>query len=223
MKKQGIKKGDRVGIVGLGGLGVMGVKIATALGATVTVISRGRSKEELARRIGAENYVAMAEKESVEKGKDSLDLIINTVPSYHDYSAYKVLLDKESKISRMVMLGLHEGIASGMLLDKVTCGNSRIMSSGIGGIRATQEVMDLCAEHEIYPELEVVGCDKINWIYQQLENSNDSGKRYVLDIATLKEGLVSSDPAPTLSDGHDMKIGGILGVFLRDLFLFRWW
>jgi D-arabinose 1-dehydrogenase-like Zn-dependent alcohol dehydrogenase len=218
-----VKAGDKIGIVGLGGLGVMGVKIAKALGCQVFVISRNKAKEELAKRVGASDIIASSDPASMSSAAGTLDVIINTVPSYHDYSVYLPLLSRKSRIGRMVMLGLHEGIASGMVLSKVTFGCSRIMSSGIGGIRATQEVINLCDQHNIYPELEVVSCSKVNMVYQQLNDSNDSGKRYVLDISTLTENLVCDDPAPGIADQKPMGIPSILGVFFRDLLLFRWW
>jgi D-arabinose 1-dehydrogenase-like Zn-dependent alcohol dehydrogenase len=153
----------------------------------------------------------------------SLDLIINTVPIYHDYSVYTPLLSKTSRIGKQVLLGLHEGIVSGFALTAVTFGRSRIAASGIGGIAATQAVIDLCAKNKIYPEVEVVGCEKLNKVYQQLNDSNDEGKRYVLDLGTLKEGVVCEDPPPVLDPVKGMSPRSILATVMRDLFTARWW
>ena len=223
MLQHGIKSGDRVGIVGLGGLGVMGVKLAKALGCTVSVISRSKAKEALALKVGADKLVASSIPEDMEANVGSLDLIINTVPTFHDYSIYKCLLDRSSRIGKQVLLGLHEGIVSGFALPAITFGRSRIAASGIGGIEATQQVIDLCAKHKIYPELEIVGVSKLNKVYQQLNDSNDSGKRYVLDLATLKEGVVCDDPAPKLDDVKGMSVVSSIETVFSDLLSLRWW
>jgi len=222
MLQHGVKAGDKVGIVGLGGLGSLGTKIARALGCEVSVISRSHGKDDLAFAAGASNVIASTSEEDMAKHAGSLDIIINTVPVYHDYNAYMPLLNRASRIGKQVLLGLHEGIGAGFILNAVTFGCSRITSSGIGGIPATQAVIDLCAKHDIRPDLEIVGASKLNSVYQQLDDSNDSGKRFVIDISTIKEGLVCDDPAPRLKDYKGMTIRSIVGEFAKNFVTLRW-
>lgn len=185
LKKYEIKEGKTVGIVGLGGLGQMGVRLGNALGAKVTVISRSNKKEAFAKECGAETFVVSTDKESMKAQKGSLDLILNTVPGYHDYCAYNSLLKKSGK---QVLLGLHAGIAGAVVVNKLTFGTSRVTMSGIGGIPNTEEVLALCDKHKIYPKIKVMPCEDLNEIYTKLDGSNDEGLRYVLDIEnTLNE------------------------------------
>lgn len=142
LTKLGAGPQTTVGIAGLGGLGVMGLKIAKALGCTVTVISRNMAKEALARSAGADNYLALDNPAALEQAKGTLDIILNSIPIYHDYDVYTRLLSPKGK---QVILGLHKGIVGAMVAGKVTCGISKVMGSGIGGIQATQAVIDLCA------------------------------------------------------------------------------
>jgi D-arabinose 1-dehydrogenase-like Zn-dependent alcohol dehydrogenase len=186
MQRQGVKAGSCVGIVGLGGLGQMGIKIAKALGCEVTVISRSAKKEEFAKKCGADKFVVSTSEDDMQKAKRSLDLILNTIPVYHKYVEYNRLLKKKG--GRQVLLGLHAGIAGAMITNMVTFNHSRVLHSGIGGIQATQDVINLCAEHSIYPDIKVVPVDELNSIYEKLDGNNDEGIRYVLDIAnTLNE------------------------------------
>jgi len=142
--------------------GSSSLQIAKALGCSVTVISRSRAKEEFAKRCGADKLVASSDAEDMALNGKTLDLIINTVPNYHDYFSYQPLLDKNSRIGKQVILGLHEGLVNGGVLSKLTFGRSRITASGIGGIKATQDVINLCSKHNILPEIEVVSCDKVS-------------------------------------------------------------
>ena len=138
--KQKVKAGDRVvGIIGLGVLGVMGVKIAKAMGCVVTVNSRTNSKEAIAKKSGADDMASNAGK---------FDILLNTVPAYHEYAAYLPLLDRQSRIGKLVLLGVHEGLIVFGFVCNAVAGYSRFIGSGIGSIRATQEVNNLCAERE---------------------------------------------------------------------------
>ena len=215
--------GMRVGIVGLGGLGVIGIKLAKALGCEVTAISRGGgmpeqslppspdlqssgptassmpqgspprpmpAKAALATRAGARTFVASTDPEAMAAAEGSLDLILNTIPCAHSYMAYQKLLTPRGK---QVLLGLHEGLIAGMVVGMATFNRSRILGSGIGSIRATQEVIDLCAKEQIYPEIEVVGVERLNDVYEQLMATNEAGKRYVLNIRdTLNEAAFAT-------------------------------
>jgi|TARA_B110000305_G_C19101497_1_gene475485 uncharacterized zinc-type alcohol dehydrogenase-like protein len=114
------------------------VQIAKALGCKVTVISRSKAKEDFAKSCGADSFCASSEKGDMEANANSLDILINTVPSYHDYFQYQQLLDKKSRISKQILLGLHEGLVNGVVLSKLTFGRSRITGSGIGGIKVSE-------------------------------------------------------------------------------------
>jgi len=181
--------------VGLGGLGQMGVKIAKALGCEVTVISRGPGKEKFAKECGADCFVVSSSREQMKESANTLDLILNTIPVYHNYVQYNSLLKRKG--GRQVLLGLHKGIAAAMLVNAVTCNKSRLLHSGIGGVKATQEVMNLCAEHKIYPEIKIVPAHDLNNVFELLDGSNDEGVRYVLDIEnTLNEDTEGKCVAP---------------------------
>jgi uncharacterized zinc-type alcohol dehydrogenase-like protein len=131
MKKLGVTTGDRVGVVGLGGLGVLAVKIAKAMGATVTVISRGKGKQEFAKSCGAQYCVDSKDKADMASKVGTLDCIINTVPNYHNYLVYAPLMEKKSRIGKQVLLGLHEGLIAGLVVDAMTMHASREMGTGI--------------------------------------------------------------------------------------------
>ncbi|CAL55397.1 Alcohol dehydrogenase superfamily, zinc-type [Ostreococcus tauri] len=227
MKRYGVKRGSKVGIVGLGGLGVMGAKIARALGAEVTVISRSATKETLALRCGATNFVCSEDKEDMRRARGTLDLILNTVPIAHDYFRFQKLLKhsggEDGQRAKQVILGLHSGLATGMVALGLKGKKTPLAASGIGGIRATQEVMDLCAAHDIVPEYRVVPVSQLTEIYEELDSGNDSGIRYVLDIASMaqavkegnEESLCTSGP-PQLSPSRSSLNGqGIIGEIAK--------
>jgi uncharacterized zinc-type alcohol dehydrogenase-like protein len=111
LMKQKMKAGDRVvGIIGLGGLGVMGVKIAKAMGRVVTVNSRTNSNGAIAKKIVADGIIASADAEDMASNAGKFDILLNSVPAYHDYAAYLPLLDRQSRIGKLVLLGVHEGL-----------------------------------------------------------------------------------------------------------------
>lgn len=222
MQVHGVKPGSKVGIAGLGGLGQMGIRIAKALGAEVTVISRSQNKEKFARECGADSFVLSSSASAMTAHTGKLDLILNTIPSHHDYVSFQRLLNKKGI---QVLLGLHSGLAAALILDGVVGGNSRIKMSGIGGIKATQDVIDLCDRYKIYPEVSIVPVTELNRVYTALDGANDSGVRYVLDIGnTLKEGVVCDAPPPDIGP---VQSSFTLGNALVECFgLFcccRWW
>ena len=200
----------RVGIVGLGGLGVMGIKIAKAMGCEVTAISRSAGKKEMARRVGADAFIHSTQPEQLVQG--TLDIILNTVPAFHAYDAFTRMLVSDGK---HVMLGLHKGIVAGFILGAATGGRSRVMHSGIGGIKNTQGVIDLCAKHDIVPECKLMPCELLNDIYSQLDAANDAGVRFVLDIAGSLDDSTAARctlPPPTLAKpiGAMSIVGGVM-------------
>jgi len=228
------EKKSRVGIVGLGGLGVMGVKLARALGCEVTVISRSASKKDFAlNECGATSFLHSTDPTQMKDNAGKLDLILNTIPVNHPFHKYGALLSSKGK---QVILGLHPGLGGAFLVDILTCGHSKHIGSGIGSIQCTQEVIDLCHEFNIRPEIEVRPCSDLNEIYSILDSNNDKGIRYVLDIAnTLKDQnekevtVVIEDtpspppPPPTIKDvKKKLTLCNILGSCCTLLCCCRW-
>jgi uncharacterized zinc-type alcohol dehydrogenase-like protein len=180
LKEWGVTEGTRVGVIGLGGLGHMAVKLAVGLGAKVTVISTSPSKEADARALGAHEVLISKDAEAMKKGRAQFDLIIDTVPVAHDLTPYLPLLDVDGTI---VLVGAVEpmpGYHSGMLLG----GRKRIAGSAIGGLPETQALLDFCAEKNILPDTETIAIQDINHAWQRMEKA-DVKYRFVIDMASL--------------------------------------
>ncbi|WP_441247570.1 NAD(P)-dependent alcohol dehydrogenase [Kitasatospora sp. McL0602] len=172
--------GRRVAVVGLGGLGHMGVQLAHALGAEVTVLSQSLRKKDDGLRLGADDYHATADPATFEQLKGRFDLIINTVSAPLDFAAYFALLRTDGA---MVNVGLPEEPVQ-ITLQSLN-GNRRSMSSsGIGGIAETQEMLDFCAEHGVASEIELIRADQVNEAYERVLAS-DVRYRFVIDTATI--------------------------------------
>ncbi|XP_063693990.1 NADP-dependent alcohol dehydrogenase C-like [Bolinopsis microptera] len=167
-----------IGIVGIGGLGTMGIKLAAALGHRVVAISSSDKKIDVAKSKGAEDYVVSKDADSVRKERGKLDLIINTVSAPHDIAPYISMLKTDGTL---VQLGC---IAAPMQYNQFMLILKRISIAGslIGGIPATQEVVDFCFKNEIYPDIELVEAGQLNKIYTELQDNNSAAVRYVLDI-----------------------------------------
>jgi len=177
-----VTKGTRVGVVGLGGLGHMGVKIAAAMGAEVTVISRSNAKEKEAKSSGATSLLVSTDKEAMKKAASSFDLILDTVPVKHNVDAYTRLLDVDGTL---VIVGQIGPLEEPMTTPLVT-GRRRIAGSLIGGIKETQEVLDFCAEHDIHPECKIINANEINEAFKHLAKG-DVAHRFVIDMASMSE------------------------------------
>ena len=197
LREAGVTAGTRLGIIGLGGLGVMGIKLGKALGCTVTVISRGEAKRDLAIRSGADIYIASADESQMAAHAGSLDLILNTIPSNHDASPFLDLLIAEG--GKHVHVGLHASSIAAGASNYLLPGRSRERMTFIGGVQTTQEVMDLCARDDIRTEIDIRPVGELNRIFEALDSSNESGKRFVLDIRGTLTGSVSTGPATRLS------------------------
>ncbi|MHC2991643.1 hydroxyacid dehydrogenase [Pontibacter sp. HJ8] len=175
-----IGKGHRVGIVGLGGLGHMAVKIAAAKGADVTVLSTSPSKEQDALDLGAHNFAVTKDADTLKHLRNSFDFIINTVSAPHDYNLYLSMLKRDGT---MILLGAPpepSGVAGFSLIGK----RRRLAGSLIGGIPETQEMLDFCAEHNIMSDIELISMKEINTAYERMLRS-DVKYRFVIDMATL--------------------------------------
>ncbi len=173
--------GSRVGVVGLGGLGHMAVKLAAGMGAEVTVISRSASREAEAKRLGADNLLVSSDPVAMEKALNSFDLIIDTVPVRHDINPYIPLLD----IDGVLCLVGHLGATPEMDTSPLVFGRRRVAGSAIGGLAQTQELLDFCARKNILPDCEMIAIDQVNDAYKRLEKS-DVKYRFVIDMASLK-------------------------------------
>ncbi len=182
LRQWNCKPGDKVGVVGLGGLGHMAVKLAASMGAEVTMLSTSPSKEEDARRLGAHDFALTTDEASLEKLANRFDLIIDSASAPHDYNTYLGML-KVGGV--MVLLGVPPE-AIPVHAFSLIGGNRRLAGSLIGGIRETQEMLDYCAEHGIVSDVEVIPIQKINEAYERVIKG-DVRYRFVIDIASLKQ------------------------------------
>jgi uncharacterized zinc-type alcohol dehydrogenase-like protein len=173
--------GKRVAIIGLGGLGHMGVKIAHALGAEVTVLSHSLNKQEDGRRMGADHFFATSDSKTFAKLKGNFDIIINTVSVELDMNNYLNLLRLDGT---MVIVGLPEKELSFGAFS-LTNARRRLAGSVIGGIQETQEMLEFCNKHNIYCDIELISIQKVNEAYQRVVNS-DVKYRFVIDMKSLK-------------------------------------
>ncbi|MBL0405659.1 NAD(P)-dependent alcohol dehydrogenase [Microvirga aerilata] len=172
--------GSRVGVIGLGGLGHMAVKLAAGLGAQVTVMSRTPDKQADALALGAEQLLVSTDPEAMAEAANGFDLIIDTVPSKHDLNPYLPLLDVDGTLVIVGQVGPLDEMSSVPLL----LGRRRVAGSPIGGIRETQELLDFCARKNILPETETIRMDEINEAFERMERS-DVRYRFVIDMASL--------------------------------------
>ena len=180
LKRWGAGPGKRVAVVGLGGLGHMGVKIAHALGAEVTVLSQTLKKQEDAKRLGADHFYATSDPATFEQLAESFDLILNTVSAKVDVNAYLGLLAVDGA---MVNVGAPSEPLDVNVFSLIT-GRRSFAGSQIGGIPETQEMLAFCAEHGLVSDVEVIGVEQVNEAYERVLAS-DVRYRFVIDVATL--------------------------------------
>jgi len=177
----GVKKGMKVAVVGLGGLGHMGVKFAVSFGAEVTVISTSPSKEADAKKLGATHFLVSTDKEAMSKYNNYFDVILDAISANHDYTSYLNLLGIDGKL---MVVGLPIESPKVQPFSLVTNRRS-VIGSCIGGMKETQEMLDYCAEHNIVSEIEVIPMQKINEAYDRMQKG-DVKYRFVIDLASLK-------------------------------------
>lgn len=171
----------RVAILGLGGLGHMGVKLAHAMGAEVTVLSHSMRKEQDARRMGADHFYSTADEETFKKQARSYDLILNTVSAEIDWNAYLNLLRLDGSMVVVGLPGSNASIAPFMLLQN----RRSVAGSMIGGIPETQEMLDFCGKHNIECDIEKIPIQDVNEAYERILKS-DVRYRFVIDMESLK-------------------------------------
>jgi len=181
MRHWGVTKGTKVGVVGLGGLGHMGVKFAHALGAQVVVFTTSPNKKEDALRLGADEVVVSRHANEMQKHAGSFDFILDAVSAQHDIGAYINLLRRDGN---MTLVGAPEKplevSAFGLIM-----GRRNLSGSAIGGIAETQEMLDFCGKHNITSDVEVIPIQKVNEAYERLLKS-DVKYRFSIDMASLK-------------------------------------
>jgi len=175
-----VSAGQRVGVVGLGGLGHMGVKLAASMGAEVTVFSTSPSKEEDARNLGANHFVVTKDPANLEPLAKSFEFILDAVSAPHDLNMYLGLLRREGVL---VLVGAPEKPVEVQAFSLITNGRN-LAGSMIGGIRETQEMLDYCAEHNITSDVEVIPIQQINEAYERTIKG-DVRYRFVIDMKSL--------------------------------------
>lgn len=180
LKRYKTKKGSKVGVIGLGGLGHMAVKIAKAMGAEVTVFSTSADKEKDAKKLGAKNFVLSKDPKNFKAVVGKLDLIIDTVSAPHDFSIY---------MSTLKIGGTHVLVGAAPEPSQIAAmalihGRKSLAGSLIGGIKETQEMLDFCAKKKVFADIELISADKINEAYDRTVNSQVK-YRFVVDAKTL--------------------------------------
>lgn len=182
MRHWNVQKGQKVGVVGLGGLGHMGIKFANAFGANVVLFTTSQGKVADAKRIGAHEVVISKNAEEMAKHAGTFDFILDAVPADHDLNQYINLLKLDGT---MTLVGAPPNpalvAASGLLFKR-----RRLAGSIIGGIRETQEMLDFCAAKNIVADVEVIPIQQINSAYDRLLK-NDVKYRFTIDMASLKQ------------------------------------
>ncbi|MSY55187.1 MAG: zinc-binding dehydrogenase, partial [Actinobacteria bacterium] len=180
LKHWGAKPGMKVGVMGLGGLGHMGVKFAAALGAHVTVLSHSPGKEADAKAMGAHEFVVTKDPKNLKALASTFDLILNTVSAELDINTYLELLKLDGTLVVIGLPGKPYSVEVGTLL-----GARRSMSgSMIGGIPEMQEMLDFCGEHNITSDVEIISADYVNTAYERTVAS-DVKYRFVIDATTI--------------------------------------
>lgn len=181
LRHWGVTKGKKVGVVGLGGLGHMGVKFAHAFGAYVVVFTTSPDKKEDALRLGADEVVVSRNSAEMEQHAGSFDFILDTVSADHDINAYLNLLNRDGNITLVGAPAKPLDIAAFSLI----MGRRSLSGSMIGGIAETQEMLDFCGQHNITADVEVIPIQKVNEAYERLLKS-DVKYRFTIDMASLK-------------------------------------
>jgi alcohol dehydrogenase (NADP+) len=173
--------GQKVAVVGLGGLGHMGVKFGVGFGAEVTVITTSERKAEDARRLGAHDVLVSTDRDAMRAARGQFDFILDTVPVAHAIGPLLQLLRGDGSLVLVGMIDMMPEFHTGALL----AGRRRISGSAIGGIAETQEMLDFCAEKNILADIETIAIQDINRAYERMEKS-DVKYRFVIDMASLE-------------------------------------
>lgn len=183
LKHWKIGPGSKVGIVGLGGLGHMGVKLAHAMGAHVVLFTTSANKIADAKRLGADEVVISKNPNEMKAHLKSFDFILNTVAAAHNLDVFTELLKRDGT---MCLNGVPEHAHPSPNIGNLIFKRRQIAGSLIGGIKETQEMLDFCAEHNITSDIEVIAIQDVNEAYERMIKG-DVKYRFVIDMATLKD------------------------------------
>jgi uncharacterized zinc-type alcohol dehydrogenase-like protein len=189
LKHWGALKGKkmRIGVIGVGGLGTMGIKLAAAMGHDVIAISTSANKEQMAKEKGATDFCVSSDPESVKKFAKSMDLILNTISAPHDVNLYHSLLGNSGTL---VQIGGHPEPLKFAIVTTLF-ERTAVAGSLIGGSVNTQEMINFCGEKGVFPDIEMITADKIDEAWDNLSKSNATGVRYVIDIKkSIENGYV---------------------------------
>jgi len=194
MKHFGLKAGQTLGVAGIGGLGHMAIQIGKALGARVVALTTHPEKADEIRKLGADEVLVSTDEEAMAGAAMSLDLMINTIPVPHDINAYVSLMKPNSTLVIVGnMMGFEDLQSAPLVFHRIG-----VHGSLIGGVADTQEVLDLCAEHAIAPELKVVSTRDIEGVYDDLRNGNPR-YRHVLDMKAFEENAEARSKAKDIA------------------------
>ncbi|CAG8870610.1 NADP-dependent alcohol dehydrogenase C 2 [Pseudomonas fluorescens] len=182
LKHYGVKPGHKVGILGMGGLGHMGIKFAKAMGAEVTLFTRSQAKAEEARRQGADHVIVSTDVSQMRDAAGRFDFLLDTIPVQHDLNPYLETLKFDGV---HILVGLIEPVDPALHAANLVMKRRVLAGSLIGGIAETQEVLDFCAEHGITCDIEMLDIRNINEAYTRMI-AGDVKYRFVIDMATLK-------------------------------------
>ncbi len=177
-----VSKGTKMAVVGLGGLGHMGVKLAVAMGADVTVITTSEGKRADAQALGAHDVLLSSDRSAMKAASRRFEFILDTVPVAHDVAPYLRLLKPEGSLVLVGAIDMLPTFHTGLLLG----GRRSLSGSAIGGIAETQELLDFCAEANILPDCELIDIQDINMAWDRMERS-DVKYRFVIDMASLNK------------------------------------
>ena len=183
LRHYGVKPGHKVGVIGMGGLGHMGVKFAKALGAEVTIFTRSESKVSEAKKQGADYVVVSTDEDQMAAAAETFDFMLDTVPVQHDINPYLNCLSYDGT---HIMVGLLEPLEPALQTGALVFKRRVLAGSLIGGMPETQEVLDFCAEHDISCDVEMLDIHNINDAYERMKKG-DVKYRFVIDMATLKD------------------------------------
>lgn len=184
LRHVGVKAGDKVGVIGMGGLGHMGIKFAKAMGAEVTLFTRSESKVEEGRRHGVDHFVISTDEAQMEQAAASLDYILDTVPVEHDFNPYMNCLAVDGTL---ILVGQLTPIEPPLSPMPMILGRRSILGSCIGGIAETQEMLDFCAQKGIDCDVEMIDMQDIGAAYERMKKG-DVRYRFVIDLESLKKG-----------------------------------
>lgn len=182
LKHWNVKEGSKVAVVGLGGLGHMAIKLAKALGASVTLFSRSANKIQDAKDLGVDEVVISTESTQMDTVQGKFDLIIDTVPYEHDLNPYVQTLAINGTLVLVGFIGIMEHMLNTV---PMIMGRRSVAASVIGGIAETQEMLDFCGKHNIVSDIEMINMQNINGAYERMLKS-DVKYRFVIDMKSLK-------------------------------------